>query len=61
MSKKTKIITTLWPSSSTVEIIKELYKYEVNIFRLHFSHEAHESHGKLIDLIKWLKLNAAIL
>ncbi len=61
LSKKTKIVATLGPASSSPEIIKQLYEAGVNVFRLNFSHGTHESHGKLIDLIKSLKLNAAIL
>ncbi len=61
LSKKTKIVATLGPASSSEEIIKKLYETGVNVFRLNFSHGTHESHGKLIDLIKSLKLNAAIL
>ena len=61
LSKKTKIVATLGPASSSPEIIKKLYENGVNVFRLNFSHGTHESHGQLIDLIKSLKLNAAIL
>jgi pyruvate kinase len=60
-SKLTKIVATLGPASNTPEIIKKLYEVGVNVFRLNFSHGTHESHGKMIDLIKSLKLNAAIM
>ena len=60
-SKMTKIVATLGPASNSPEIIKKLYETGVNVFRLNFSHGTHETHGKLIDLIKSLKLNAAIL
>ena len=62
ISKKTKIVSTLGPASSTKEIIEALYKEGVNIFRLNFSHGTHESHGKMIDLVRSLNLrNAGIM
>ena len=62
ISKKTKIVSTLGPASSTKEIIQSLYKEGVNIFRLNFSHGTHESHGKMIDLVRSLNLrNAGIM
>jgi len=62
ISKKTKIVSTLGPASSTKEIIESLYKEGVNIFRLNFSHGTHESHGKMIDLVRSLNLrNAGIM
>ena len=61
LNKKTKIVATIGPASNSPETIKKLYEVGVNVFRLNFSHGTHESHGKIIDLIKSLKLNAAIM
>ncbi len=61
LNKKTKIVATIGPASESPEIIKKLYEVGVNVFRLNFSHGTHESHGKIIDLIQSLKLNAAIM
>ena len=60
-NKKTKIVATLGPASDKKEIIQELYDTGVNVFRLNFSHGTHETHGKLIDLLKSMNLNAAIM
>ncbi|MBF0542804.1 MAG: pyruvate kinase [Candidatus Riflebacteria bacterium] len=52
MNKRTKIIATLGPSSSSKEVITELIKNGCNVFRLNFSHGTHESHKALIVLIR---------
>lgn len=59
--KKTKIVATLGPASDSPETIQALYDEGVNVFRLNFSHGDHASHGAIIDKIKALKLNAAIM
>jgi pyruvate kinase len=59
--KKTKIVSTLGPSTDKPEILKGLVEAGVNIFRFNFSHGTHESHGKTMDSIRKLKLNAGIL
>ncbi len=61
LKKRTKIVATLGPSSSSKETIKSLYENGVNIFRLNFSHGTHESHGELIDTIRSLNLNCGIM
>jgi len=50
--RKTKIIATLGPSSSTEEILKKLIENGLDVARLNFSHGTHESHGKVIHLIR---------
>ncbi len=50
--KKTKIVSTLGPSSSNNEIFKELVKSGLNVARLNFSHGTHESHYQNIQMIK---------
>lgn len=50
--KRTKIVATLGPATSSQEKIRQLVKAGVNIFRLNFSHGTHQDHGKLIRLIK---------
>ena len=61
LSKMTKIVATIGPASDSPEMIKKLYEKGVNVFRLNFSHGTHESHGKVIDTIRSLNLNAAIM
>lgn len=42
--RRTKIVATLGPASSTPEVIGELLDSGVNVFRLNFSHGSHEQH-----------------
>ncbi len=51
-SRKTKIIATLGPASDTQEVIYNLIKAGVNIFRLNMSHGEHESHRKIYKIIR---------
>lgn len=48
--KRTKIIATLGPAS--IQIIPELIKSGVNVFRLNFSHGTHEEHLEMIKEVK---------
>lgn len=50
--RKTKIVCTLGPASRDREVFTELIKSGMNVARLNFSHETHESHKKTIDMIK---------
>jgi pyruvate kinase len=63
--KKTKIVATLGPASSTREVIKQMMEEGMNVCRLNSSHGSHEDHKKSIDLIRDLNdetgLNVAIL
>jgi pyruvate kinase len=51
-SRKTKIIATLGPASNTHEVIANLIKAGVDVFRLNMSHGEHESHEKLYRIIR---------
>ena len=53
---KTKIVATIGPACSSYEMLYELMKAGVNVFRLNFSHGTHESHGEVIKHIH--RLNA---
>jgi pyruvate kinase len=50
--KKTKIIATIGPASSSPYTIKKLIQNGVNVFRLNFSHGDHPSHAEAIRLIR---------
>ena len=62
---KTKIVATIGPACSSYEMLYELMKAGVNVFRLNFSHGTHESHGEVIKHIRRLNTeysyNTAIL
>lgn len=51
-NRKTKIVATLGPSSSTPEMIGALFESGVDVFRLNFSHGTHEDHKKRVDIIR---------
>jgi len=50
--KRTKIVATLGPASSSTEVIEKLIHAGTNVFRLNFSHGAHEGHLQVIQAIR---------
>jgi pyruvate kinase len=50
--RRTKIIATLGPASSSDAAISELVAAGVDVFRLNFSHGTHDSHGAIIDRVR---------
>ncbi len=65
LESKTKIIATLGPASSSKNILRDMFKYGVDVCRLNFSHGSYDDHLKTINTIrelnKELDLNVAIL
>jgi pyruvate kinase len=63
--KRTKIVATVGPACDTYEGLLNLVKAGVNVFRLNFSHGAHEDKKKIIDHIRQINktepFNIAIL
>ena len=53
--RRTKIIATLGPASSTPEMIKKLFIAGANVFRLNFSHGTHEHHKKTASIIRTIE------
>ncbi len=51
-SKKTKIVATLGPASGTKEIMLEMIRSGVNVFRINFSHAEYEIAAERIRLIR---------
>ena len=45
-SRRTRIVATLGPSSSTAELVLSLALTGVDVFRLNFSHGSHEDHAR---------------
>lgn len=62
---RTKIIATVGPSSNTYEMLLELVRTGVNVFRFNFSHGTHEQHKAVFEHIHKInrayKLNIGIL
>jgi len=52
MIRKTKIIATIGPSTSSKEMLRSIIQRGVNVCRLNFSHLSHEKAKEIIALIK---------
>eukprot|EP01018_Ginkgo_biloba_P032987 Gb_25408 [translate_table: standard] len=52
IQRKTKIVCTIGPSTSTPEMIRKLAEEGMNVARMNMSHGDHASHKKVIDLVK---------
>jgi pyruvate kinase len=63
--KKTKIIATIGPASSSKEVLRQMMLEGMDVCRLNFSHGAYEQHAEVIHSIRELnielKVNTAIL
>lgn len=65
LTKRTKIVATVGPACDTYEMMVNLVKAGVNVFRLNFSHGSHENKAQIIKTIRkineTLPYNIAIL
>jgi len=52
--KRTKIVATIGPSSSSKDVLRELIEAGVNVCRLNFSHGSYEDHKEVIKCIREL-------
>ena len=52
--KKTKIVATLGPASSSEEVIEKMIHAGVNVFRINFSHADHDDVAEHINIIRSL-------
>ena len=50
--RRTKIVCTLGPASSDIQVLENIIKSGMNVARLNFSHGTHESHLDLINKIR---------
>ncbi|MFC0410315.1 pyruvate kinase [Roseomonas elaeocarpi] len=53
--RRTKVVATLGPASSTPEMIERLFRAGADVFRLNFSHGTHEGHAANIATIRALE------
>jgi len=62
---RTKIVATVGPSSSSVDVLETMISNGCSVFRINFSHGSHDSHGESIKNIRTaasnLKQHVAIL
>ena len=52
MERRTKIVTTLGPGTSTDEMIRELVRFGADVTRLNFSHGSHEGHLRNAQMVR---------
>lgn len=50
--RQTKVVATIGPASSTIEVIRDLVAAGADVFRLNFSHGTHEEHRARFDLLR---------
>ena len=53
--RRTKIIATLGPASSSPEVLARLFQAGADVFRLNFSHGSHDDHAQLFAMIRDLE------
>ena len=58
MDRKTKIIATIGPASSSIEIIKKMILEGVNVCRINFSHGTHKENIQAIKNVR--EIDAAL-
>src|ERR671917_1416163 len=65
MERRTKIVATLGPGTSTEEAIEDLIRFGVDVTRLNFSHGEHEGHEKNARFVREaaesLRRNVAVM
>lgn len=52
--RRTKIVATIGPSSSSEDMLRKMMIAGVNVFRLNFSHDTHEGHKNRVTFIRAL-------
>ncbi len=60
MKKRTKILATIGPASESLEMIENLMRAGVNVFRLNFSHGTHEYHYEVLQNIRIAEKNTGL-
>ncbi len=53
--RRTKVVATLGPASSSPEMIERLFRAGADVFRLNFSHGSHADHAERIETIRALE------
>lgn len=53
--RQTKIVATLGPASGEPEMMRQLFKAGVDVFRLNFSHGTHQDHQKNVETARALE------
>ena len=53
--RQTKIVATLGPASGDPEMMRDLFRAGVDVFRLNFSHGSHEAHAQNVETARALE------
>jgi pyruvate kinase len=56
--RRTKVVATLGPASSSPEMVERLFRAGADVFRLNFSHGSHADHAERIGIIRALEEKA---
>ncbi len=52
LSRRTKIVATIGPASSSKDILEEMIQAGMNVARLNFSHGSYDDHARMIALLR---------
>jgi pyruvate kinase len=52
LTRRTKIVATIGPASSSKETLKEMIEAGMNVARLNFSHGSYDDHARMISLLR---------
>lgn len=59
-NRRTKIVATVGPASSSPHMLEQLLLAGVNVFRLNMSHGNHESHRQVFRTFCPLRINCSV-
>ncbi len=52
LTRRTKIVATIGPASSSPEMLKQMVQAGMNVARLNFSHGSYEDHARMVSLLR---------
>ena len=52
LTHRTKVVATIGPASSSIEVLRKMVDAGMNVARLNFSHGSYEDHAKMVQLLR---------